>query len=92
MLPQRKVTAGNIRRFFVDYSQWLNSGVIKDDFAAVSSSVTATVTGVDMLPSGLCVFFIEATESGEEFTITLTLTTNVGEVKVDVVPFLVVDP
>lgn len=90
MLAQRTHTEGNVRRFIVDYREWMNPGTTVSAFTAVSSSLTATVTGAAIQDDQTCVFFVNAGELGEEFTVTLTLTTSYGEIKIDVVPFLVV--
>lgn len=92
MLPQRKHTAGNRRRFIVDYRQWMNRGTTMEEFAAVSSSDDITVSGVTIQGDDTGVFLIDGGAAGDEFEITLTLTTSYGEVKIDTVPFLVVAP
>ncbi len=91
---QRRHTAGNRRRFMVDYTDYLRAGATLDTFAAVlSGDVTATVTDVSILPNtSIGVFFVNDGEEGEEFTVELTATTSYDETKIDEVPFLVVAP
>lgn len=90
--PTRKFTEGNRRRFIVDYSEYLKAGASVSTFAAVSSSDTATVDDVSINNDGQGVFFLNDGEVGEEFTVTLTMTSSYGEIKIDDLPFLVVAP
>lgn len=92
MQALRRFTAGNRRRYIVDYSSWLREGTSVDGFTAVSSSLTAAVTNAQPLPDQTCQFIVDGGVLGEEFTVTLTMTTSYGEIKLDDVPFLVVAP
>lgn len=93
-LPTREHTAGNKRRFVVDYREWMNPGATVSAFTAVlsPSTVTATVTGAAIQDDQTCVFFVNGGAEGEEFEVDLTLTTSYGEIKIDVVPFVVIAP
>lgn len=90
MLPQRKHTVGNRRKFIVDYSNWMNRGTTVAGFTATSSSTTATVDTVSIDGDGEGVFFVNGGVEGETFQVSLVMTPTNGEIKNDVVPFLVV--
>lgn len=89
-LPTKKHTAGNRRRFVVDYLQWMNEGTTMFSFTATSSSLTATVDGAAIQGDDTGVFFVNDGVADETFDVSLTMTTSYGEIKHDTVPFIVV--
>ena len=91
--PTYKHTVGNTRRFVVDYRDWMNRGTTMTAFTAVvSAGAVATVSGAAIQGDDTGVFFVAGGLLDEEFTVTLTLTTSYGEIKIDEVPFVVVSP
>lgn len=93
MLPGRKHTVGNRRRFICDYRRWMNAGTTMAAFTAViSAGAVATVDTVSIQGDDTGVFFVNGGVAAEQFTVTITLTTSYGEIKIDVIPFVVVDP
>lgn len=89
ILPAKRHTAGNRRRFTVDYLAWMNEGTTMAAFTATSSSDTATVDGAAIQGDDTGVFFVNDGVAGETFNVYLTMTTSYGEIRHDTVPFTV---
>lgn len=90
VLGTRKHTAGNTRRWYVDYSEWLDRGHVPTSFAGVSSSSTLTVSAFTILSEGRCSFLTAGGLAGETATVTVTMHDNNGQIKVDECMFMVV--
>jgi hypothetical protein len=95
MLARKTHTAGNKIEHTLDYSQWLPDG---------AHVATATVTLVDPAPddvqitnsrvgqSGLVYFFLGGGAVKESFTVQVSITDSIGEIKNDQIGFEVVAP
>lgn len=92
MLARREHTEGNTRRFIVDYRSWMNRGTTMQSFAVEADSDDITISGVAIQGDDTGVFLLSGGTTGDQFNVTLTLTTSYDEIKIDTVPFLVVAP
>lgn len=97
-IAKRFHTAGNRRRWRVDYSDWLEPGVTATSAAVTLTDTTAaplvgaTVDTVSVDAEGHVVFWTNGGVVNEVFTINVTMTDSIGEVKKDTVAFSVVSP
>ena len=91
ILDRKPHTVGDIRRYIVDYSQWLDTGVTITAGTATTTSITASVTAVSHTTSTL-VFFVNGGALNEIFTVAVQVTDSNSEVKNDTVEFFVVAP
>lgn len=92
LLASKKHTAGNRRRFVVDYRDWLCDGVWIVTATVTSSSLTATIDTVSVVEGKQIVFFVNGGVLNESFTVTLVATDSKTEVKNDTITFTVVAP
>ena len=92
LLASKKHTAGDRRRFVIDYCGWLDSGMWVVSATVVSSSATATVDGTQVLEGKQVVFFMNGGNVNESFTVTVTMTDSISGVKKDTIAFMVVAP
>lgn len=91
ILDRKPQTVGNRRKYIVDYSQWLDTGITLTAGTATTTSLTATVDTVSHTNTTL-VFFVNNGALNEIFTVALQITDSNSEVKNDTVEFVVVAP
>lgn len=91
ILDRKPQTVGNRRKYIVDYSQWLDTGITITAGTATTTSLTATVDTVSHTASTL-IFFVNNGALNEIFTVALQITDSNGEIKNDTVEFFVVAP
>jgi hypothetical protein len=93
LLATKTHTVGNRARWTVDYSDWLQDGAVLFTAAIVSSSITATVDTTSFNPTKTEVmFFVNGGLLNEVFTVTLTVSDTLSQIRVDTVTFTVVAP
>lgn len=98
VIASRFHTAGNRRRWRIDYSGWLDEGVTATSAAVTLTDTTlapftgATIDTVSVNPSGQVVFWTNGGVVNELFTANVAMTDSIGEVKKDTVSFTVVAP
>ncbi len=89
----RKHTVGDRRRWVVDYTDWLVQGDILATATVVSSSSTATVDTVSVDPDARrVIFFLNGGVLNEAFTVTVTITDTLSQVKENIFDFIVIAP
>ena len=91
ILDRKQHTVGNIRKYIVDYSQWLDTGVTITAGTATTTSLTASVTAVSHTTSTL-IFFVNGGILNEVFVVNLSITDSNTEVKLDTVEYFCVAP
>jgi hypothetical protein len=84
-------TAGDTKRWRIDYSNWLDNTVNIADADITSSSVTCTVADIVVLGDEV-IFFLTGGIQGENLTIAMTMTDTDGNIKHDTIAFTVVAP
>ncbi len=91
ILGSRQHTAGDVRRWIVDYTRWLEntSDIMQADVQ--SSSTTCTVGNISILGPEV-VFFLSGGELNEHLTVTIVITDKLGNTKTDTIAFTVVAP
>lgn len=86
-------TPGEKKLYTADYSQWLSAGETLATVTYVVTPVTVPalqVTGSAIDGAGKTVsFFVGGGTDSSQYEITLTATTNIGEIKVDAVFYAV---
>jgi len=96
LLGTRLHTAGNLTRYIVDYTDWLQEGAT---LAPLSGTVTlapqagvtdVVITAVTITPSNQLHFFMTATVVNETFTLDVQVTDSRGEIKNDTLAFRVI--
>lgn len=92
LLTHKKHTAGNRRRFVVDYRDWLCDGTWIVTAAVTSSSLTATIDDVEVLEGHEVAFFVNDGTVDESFVVSVEITDSLTEVKLDTINFTVVAP
>lgn len=98
LLGQKPHTAGNITRYEIDYSNWLDDGVSLASGTVVLTPVfTATVkdvviSGVAVTPSHKVVFILTGGSVNETFTLDVQVLDSRGERKNDTLGFSVIAP
>ena len=91
-LSRRAHTVANIRRYIIDYSDWLEDGTYVSS-AAVTSSDTAIATITDMaIAENRVIFFVNGGVLNETFTVSVAMTDSLGQVKNDTLEFFCVAP
>lgn len=89
LLGSKQHTAGDTKRWTVNYEFWLDNAAVIDAIDVQSSSTTCTVN--DIAVSGpTIVFFLAGGELNERLTVSLTMTDNFGNIKHDTIAFMVV--
>ena len=91
VLDRKQHTVGNRRKYIVDYSQWLDTGITLTAGTATTTSLTATVDTVSHTNTTL-IFFANGGALNEIFTVVLQVTDSNSEVKNDTVEFFVIAP
>lgn len=85
-------TAGNRKRWILDYCKWLLPGESILTQSVVSSSLTCTVDTTQVWLGREVWFYLNNGVVGETPTITVTVTTSKGETKVDTLNVNVIAP
>jgi len=93
LLGKKHKSPTDRKRYVIDYSDWLDTG---ETLATVTYEVdvgTATVDGDALAGDNLsAIFFINGGEIDTPFSVIVTATTSVGQVKNDHIEFVVVAP
>lgn len=90
ILATKPHTLGNRKRWVVDYSQWLPTGVTIDTATVTTTSTTSTVANVTLLAGTKVVFFIEDGELNETFTVDIQIVDTHTGIKNDTIQFTVI--
>ncbi len=92
----RKHTVGDRRRWVVDYTDWLVQGDFLSTATAVSNSTSVTPATVDTVSvdpdARHVIFFLNGGALNEAFTVTVTITDTLSQVKENIFDFIVVAP
>lgn len=91
LLAHKPHTVGDRRRYIVDYSQWLDTGVTAASATASTASTTASVDTVSN-DTTTVTFFINGGILNEIFTVAVQMTDSLGEVKNDSIEYFVQAP
>jgi len=91
LLGSKTHTAGNAIRWRIEYKYWLDNAADIQTMNISSSSSTLTIGAIQILGKHLYFFLLGGTV-GEQATLTLTMTDNLGNVKKDTVQFTVLQP
>jgi hypothetical protein len=91
ILGSKQHTAGDTKRWRIDYSRWLANAVNIASATITSSSATCTVDDSVVLGDEV-VFFLTGGVRGENVTLSVMMTDTDGNVKNDTVSFTVVAP
>jgi hypothetical protein len=91
LLGSKTHTEGDIRRWKVDYSKWLDNTADIDQAEVESSSVTCTVGNITILGKEV-VFFLSGGQRNETLTLDITITDSLGNIKRDTLAFTCVAP
>lgn len=91
ILGSKLHTAGDTRRWRIDYSRWLANAVDIATATLTSSSATCTVDDSVVLGDEV-VFFLTGGVQGENVTVSVMMTDTDGNVKNDSIVFTVVAP
>lgn len=92
-LGQQNITAGDIRRYQVDYCQFLQQGETLSSSTLTDTGPTSTVQGAFFDATGTQLyFFVTAGILGEIFVVNLQVKTTFGETVNDTISFTVVAP
>ena len=94
LLDHKPHTVGDRKKYIVDYSQWLNAGdrLVPFVFSATTTSLTASIDTVTVPTNTTLQFFVNGGVLNEIFTVSIQITTLLGEVKNDTVEFFVTAP
>ncbi len=88
LLGNRHITAGDTRRYLIDYREFLQPG---DTVSAVTVTTTSTHSSVGVIQRDVMdtrvFFFILAGAAGEVFTVAVQITTVFGEIVNDTIDF-----
>jgi hypothetical protein len=91
ILGSKSHTAGDTKRWTVDYDAWLDNTATIEQCAVTSSSTTCTAGEVLILGNQV-IFFLTGGVLNEQLTVTLTMTDSLGNIKNDTISFTVVAP
>jgi hypothetical protein len=91
LIGRKPHTVGDKRKYIVDYSQWLDTGITLTAGTATTTSLTASVDTVSHTDTTL-IFFVHGGALNEIFTVVIQVTDTNSEVKNDTVEFFVVAP
>ena len=89
--PSKQHTAGNTKRWTVNYDRWLDNSAEIERIDVQSSSATCTVSQPQTLGRQVA-FFLNGREVGETVTVTFTMRDGVGNIKNDTINFVCVAP
>jgi hypothetical protein len=91
LLGSKQHTAGDTKRWRIDYSRWLGNAVDIATAVLTSSSATCTVDDSVVLGDEV-VFFLSGGVQGENVTVSVAMTDTDGNLKNDTIAFTVVAP
>jgi hypothetical protein len=91
LLGSKQHTAGDTKRWRIDYSRWLGNAVDIASATLTSSSATCTVDDSVVLGDEV-VFFLSGGVQGENVTVSVAMTDTDGNLKNDTIAFTVVAP
>ena len=91
LLGSKSHTAGDTRRWEIDYSRWLDNTVDIESVDVTSSSTTCTVQSNEILGDTV-IFFLTGGTVGETLTVTLAMQDTAGNTKTDTLSFHVISP
>jgi hypothetical protein len=91
ILGSKVHTAGDTKRWRIDYSRWLVNAVNIASATLTSSSATCTVDDSVVLGDEV-VFFLTGGVQGETVTVSVVMTDTDGNIKNDTIAFTVVAP
>lgn len=86
------ITVGDVRRFVLDYNEWLPRGDTITACTITSSSTTTTVGSVTVLQGNYVSLMVTGGLLNEVVTLSIQATTNRGAVKNDTLSLFVVSP
>lgn len=92
-LGQQNITAGDIRRYQIDYTQFLQPGEVltAGGFTVTSSGATSTARGAFLnITETQLYFFVTGGNLNESFTVSVQVKTSFGETINDTIAFTVV--
>ena len=89
LLGSKQHTAGDTKRWRIDYSRWLANAVNIESATVTSSSVTCTTDDSIVLGDEV-IFFLTGGVQGETLTVSVTMTDTDGNVKNDTLAFTVI--
>ena len=98
LLATQNITQGDVRRYVIDYSQWLNKGFVLASATVTlalttGGAATSTVSGTVLDDSKTQVYtFITAGALNEAFTASLQVKDTDGQTVNDTLNFTVVSP
>ena len=91
LLGSKNHTAGDTKRWRLDYSRWLDNTAIITEAELELSSETCMVEDTTILGKEV-VFYLVGGVQGEVLTVSVTLTDSLGNVKHDTIAFHVLAP
>ena len=91
LLGSKQHTAGDNKRWRLDYSRWLENPANIVDATVTSSSTTCTVVDSSVLGKEV-VFFLNGGTTGEQVTVSVAMTDSDDNLKHDTIAFTVVAP
>jgi hypothetical protein len=91
LLGSKSHTAGDTKRWRIDYSRWLDNTIDIESADVTSSSTTCTVENSSVLGDEV-IFFLTGGDQGEALTVSVAMTDTAGNVKHDTIAFTVVAP
>jgi len=91
ILASKQHTANDVRRWRVDYSQWLENPDTLVSAVVTSSSATATVDDSSVLGKEV-IFFISGGVQGERVNVSIVATDTSQNVRNDTIAFTIVAP
>lgn len=89
LLGSKQHTAGDTRRWTVNYADWLANTATIAQIDVQSNSDTCTVGSIEILGQDI-VFFLSGGELNERLMVTLTMTDSLGNIKHDTISFTVI--
>ena len=94
LLGTRNITQGDTRRIIIDYSGWLDKGVVLETIAvSVPTGTTSTVQGATLSDDKRhAVFYVTGGNLNESFTVAAQITDSASETVNDTLDFTVVAP
>ena len=98
LLATRNITQGDVRRFVVDYKDWLNKGYVLDAATATlaltaGGDASSTVAAPSFNDSFTAIYvYVTAGNLNEAFTVSLQVKDTNGQTVNDTLNFTVVSP
>lgn len=92
ILGSKTHTAGDVRRWEINYGRWLANTATIVSAAVISNSDTLTVTDPPTVLGREIVFFVNGGVVGETAILTVTMTDSFENVKSDTLHFTVLAP